>query len=316
MRPMMRRGAAALAVLTLIVVCAAPAQVSGSAGRPAGIAGVSGSAIISYHAKWNMVSTPYLLANDSTHATFPPAVSNAFRYAGGYAVSDVLTPGTGYWIKFQNAEDVTISGTDLTVLTVNLVPGWNLIGSISTPVAVANITTPDTTLVLSPFFRFAYAVGYVETDTIFPGYGYWVFTDHAGSIMLTGTTAMEFASGRPVNIQPCGELPPAPPVAEEMDAPVVPDAYLLAQSYPNPFNPSTTIRFELPAESRVTLTVHDMLGRPVATLYEGIRGEGVHSFEWNAGDRASGMYFYRLTAVDLVRPGEVYSAAGKMVLTR
>ena len=75
---------------------------------------------------------------------------------------------------------------------------------------------------------------------------------------------------------------------------------LLQQNYPNPFNPTTTIQFTLTRSSMVTLKVFDMLGRLVATLISRRYESGTHSVAWDAGDRSSGVYFYRLEAGDVV----------------
>lgn len=79
-----------------------------------------------------------------------------------------------------------------------------------------------------------------------------------------------------------------------------PVAFALRQNYPNPFNPSTTIKYELPRASHVTLTVYDVLGREVATLVNGVEQPGSKSVEFNAGNMASGVYFYRIQAGDYV----------------
>ena len=70
----------------------------------------------------------------------------------------------------------------------------------------------------------------------------------------------------------------------------------LHRKYTKPFNPSTTIKYELPEASHVTLTVYDLLGREVATLVSGVEELGYKSVEWNASGVSSGVYFYRLTA--------------------
>jgi hypothetical protein len=69
-------------------------------------------------------------------------------------------------------------------------------------------------------------------------------------------------------------------------------------SYPNPFNPTTTIKFDLPVPSHVSLVVYDVLGRKVAVLENGMKEAGYHSATWNASKIAIGMYFARLTATD------------------
>ncbi len=72
--------------------------------------------------------------------------------------------------------------------------------------------------------------------------------------------------------------------------------YALNENYPNPFNPSTTIRFQLPKSSMTSLKIFNALGQAIATLVEGQREAGLHQVQWNAMDIASGVYFYRLQA--------------------
>jgi|AntRauTorckE6833_2_1112554.scaffolds.fasta_scaffold00354_23 photosystem II stability/assembly factor-like uncharacterized protein len=84
---------------------------------------------------------------------------------------------------------------------------------------------------------------------------------------------------------------------EEISQKDIPSTITLDQNYPNPFNPSTVINFEIPQNSRVKLEVFDMMGRKVRTLLNGkIRSAGQHSVTFNANDLASGIYIYRLTA--------------------
>jgi hypothetical protein len=70
----------------------------------------------------------------------------------------------------------------------------------------------------------------------------------------------------------------------------------LHPNQPNPFNPMTTIRFALPERMLVTLTVHDVAGRVVATLVNDVREAGNHAITWNANGMASGVYFAKLRA--------------------
>lgn len=76
----------------------------------------------------------------------------------------------------------------------------------------------------------------------------------------------------------------------------VPEAYSLAQNYPNPFNPSTTIEFSIPRNETVTLKVYDMLGREVRTLVSENLAAGSYKTRFDAGNLASGVYFYLLQA--------------------
>jgi len=81
---------------------------------------------------------------------------------------------------------------------------------------------------------------------------------------------------------------------EEDAATEMPTQYELYNAYPNPFNPSTTIMFDLPEASKVRLVVYDMLGREVAVLADGERPAGHYSLRFDAGKLSSGMYIYRL----------------------
>jgi flagellar hook assembly protein FlgD len=78
--------------------------------------------------------------------------------------------------------------------------------------------------------------------------------------------------------------------------PQVPDKFALSQNYPDPFNPSTTILYQLPQAGHVTLRVYNILGQEVATLVDEIQDAGYKSIEWNGRTVASGTYFYRMIA--------------------
>lgn len=73
-----------------------------------------------------------------------------------------------------------------------------------------------------------------------------------------------------------------------------PGDFGLHANYPNPFNPSTTVRYSIPVSGWVTLSVVDLLGRRVATLIDGHVVAGTHSTDWNAATLPSGVYFGRL----------------------
>ncbi len=89
--------------------------------------------------------------------------------------------------------------------------------------------------------------------------------------------------------------------AEATESQPLPTAYALAENYPNPFNPATTIDFALPEPQRVRLAVYAVDGRLIATLKDESMTAGRHSVVWNGrndgGDPvASGIYFYRIEA--------------------
>lgn len=72
------------------------------------------------------------------------------------------------------------------------------------------------------------------------------------------------------------------------------ETYALEPAYPNPFNPSTQIRFALPEYGHVRLAIYDLTGREVARLVDGPMQSGTHTVTWSAGALPSGTYFYRI----------------------
>lgn len=98
-------------------------------------------------------------------------------------------------------------------------------------------------------------------------------------------------------------------------------AFTLDQNFPNPFNPGTTIRFEIPFYSNVTLSIFDISGREISRLVNGESfNTGVFSYYFDAGslDLASGVYFYRLIATDpsSINSKNAYTSVKKMILIK
>lgn len=82
--------------------------------------------------------------------------------------------------------------------------------------------------------------------------------------------------------------------------PTVPETFTLYQNYPNPFNPYTEIGFDLPHSTDVKLEIYNIMGQKVATLVDQSLSAGHHSFQWDASNQASGVYFYKITTGDIV----------------
>ena len=89
----------------------------------------------------------------------------------------------------------------------------------------------------------------------------------------------------------------------------VPTKFALNQNFPNPFNPLTSITFNLPNKLFVSLKIFDLIGREVATIVSEELSAGTYSKQWNANGMTSGVYFYRLQAGS-------YSETKKLVLLR
>ena len=86
---------------------------------------------------------------------------------------------------------------------------------------------------------------------------------------------------------------------------VMPSNYFLSQNFPNPFNPITTLRYELPKDSFVDVTIYDMLGNVVNNLVDANESPGYKSIQWNATNNqgetvSAGVYLYKIQAGDFV----------------
>lgn len=123
----------------------------------------------------------------------------------------------------------------------------------------------------------------------------WIVGD-GGTILKTSTGAVTSA-GTPMNKIP------------------VPTGFVLEQNFPNPFNPSTSIRFGIPEASTVSIRVFDLLGRSVATLFTGSKEAGFHQVRWDA-DVSAGVYVYRIECRSTSDPTNSFTQVKKMLFIK
>ena len=88
-----------------------------------------------------------------------------------------------------------------------------------------------------------------------------------------------------------------------------PNSFKLFQNFPNPFNPSTIIKYKIPKESFVFIKVYDIIGREIATLVSEQQKAGYYNVQFNAANLPTGIYFYRISSGN-------YSAVNKMLLLK
>ena len=254
---------------------------------------------------WNLLSLPLDVPDAAVTTLYPSALTNAYGYNGSYYQVDTMEKGPSVWIKFGYDQLVFMDGDEITSDTIGVTAGWNLVGGISTPVLVSNVTTSDPGLTIGGFWE--YNGSYKLTDTVQASKGYWVNVSQSGSIMMFSNPPSGVAVHK-IRVIPDGEMPPSPPegeIASPADGglAMTPTKFRLAQNYPNPFNPVTTIGYEIASSSSLTgllamtrLVVYDLLGREVAVLVNEVRVPGKYEVQFNASQLPSGVYMYRLQA--------------------
>ena len=126
--------------------------------------------VISLDAGWNMVSIPVIPADASVTAIFGDSITlPVYEYNAGYKSVTSLEPKKGYWVLADSPANIEITGTVPSDLGVTVVPGWNMLGPVSSGVQVSSFTgiTPPV---------YGYDSGYKSVTTLEQTEGYWVLT--------------------------------------------------------------------------------------------------------------------------------------------
>lgn len=251
--------------------------------------------IISFISGWNLTSLPLNNLEDySPGAVFKNAISKIYCYAQNYKAVDSLKFGYGYWVKYQNPEIINLGYSYTREARIKVSQGWNLIGSLSIPFPVANITSEPPGLITSQIFTYD-GINYTNVDTIRPGKGYWIKANSDATLIFSQNTVLS----NKINILLLNETPPSPPSENSNSSLLTPDRFLLHNAYPNPFNPSTKIKIDVPENSNVELSVYNILGQKVKTLLNTNLSAGSYEIEWNGSSEtnsklSSGVYFIKM----------------------
>ncbi len=135
---------------------------------------------------WNLISVPLLVPDFQKNTLYPTSVSSAFGYTGSYVVFDTLQNGMGFWLKFPSTQNVSMTGTYLIRDTLDVQAGWNLVGSVTSPLPASAVLPVPPVVLNSSFYGFSNTSGYVAADTLLPGRAYWVKVSEAGQLALGG----------------------------------------------------------------------------------------------------------------------------------
>ena len=239
----------------------------------------------------------------------------------GYMESWILEPGKGYWLRTYepgvitltsgalaktanqdfslNANNISINGSDL-YFGVGLSQRERLSYSLppKPPAGAFDVRFKDGWRVVKDY-------GEVEvmptTETLTISYDISLNAGEHHNWVLSSETLDDYV------LEDAGELtvPSAERFILERKA-VVPATFTLHQNFPNPFNPITTLRYDLPSDALVTLSIYDMLGREITQLVNITQQAGFKSVQWDATDSkgrpvSAGVYLYQIQAGEFVQ---------------
>lgn len=278
-----------------------------------------GASTIPVSTGWNMIG-PYDMNVATAGITTTPAGiinSSFYSYQGGYAVADTLKFGKGYWIRVTQGGTLNLPAGLTKKPTASFAPqhyhnDWGrliitdaagntktvYLKTNSTDLSMYDLPPVPPTGVFDVRFNTNRDVANISemsgVDVLLQSASY-PLTLQAENVDLVLRSAV---SDRLLNsVLKNGQtitLADASVSAIHIEGEVKPLQYTLEQNFPNPFNPATVIRYQIPEAGLVTLKVFDALGREVKTLVNENKDPGKFSIELNASGMASGIYMYEL----------------------
>ena len=144
----------------------------------------TGTILVPYSSGWNIVGLPLDVEDALYSILFPESIEGTlYSFNGGYNLATTLTHGEGYWLRFFIDDSTIITGNVIDELTISLNEGWNLITGLITSFNISEIQDPDVIIIPGTIYGFT-SGGYLNTENIEPGKGYWIRTNNSGSIIL------------------------------------------------------------------------------------------------------------------------------------
>jgi hypothetical protein len=206
----------------------------------------------------------------------------------GVAMLQTPFPFGGRPTQFTATFRSTVVGGDIAYIIIGMMKGDSVIASVDSCTFKVDSSFSQFT---TRHFRIAYQSNLVPDSMVIIIASGLAF-GHVGTELIVDE--ISFSGGGATDVS---------------EVATIPRAFGLSQNFPNPFNPSTTIRYQIAAHGPVTLKVFDLLGCEITTLVDELKAPGEHKVTWNASRVASGVYIYRLQSGPFVE-------AKKLVLLR
>lgn len=210
------------------------------------------------------------VVNMKTGAMTSLGTNGSTQRVGGLAINPVN--GT-LWMSLRNT-----SGAVDNIYKVNRNTGLSsLVGSAGIGIAIIDIV-------------------FDKKGTLFGLAGNGTAINSLIRIDTTNGSATVIGSMGKADLQALAIDPDMPAEKNQEPPAAIPSTITLEQNYPNPFNPVTTIRYAIPSETNVTLTIYNLLGQSVRELINERQSAGWKEIRWDASNLSSGIYFYKLAA--------------------
>ena len=133
---------------------------------------------------WNLVGLPLIVEDPSYEILFPDAIEETFYgFDESYSLENDCEMGRGYWLRFDESSATQITGIPIDTLEIHFMEGWNLISGNHTGVEIPHILDPYEIIIPGTIYQFD--EGYIETELIQPGKGYWIRSNSYGFIYFT-----------------------------------------------------------------------------------------------------------------------------------
>ena len=222
-----------------------------------------------------------------------------------YVETDTIGSQQGFWIRTETGFTGTVGGLPVYQDTLHLSRGWHLISGISESLPVSAVQTLPEHSLAAAYAWNAETQQYTSVGTMKPGMGVWVAifrecdlvmdSKHADDTYLpkiSGFLEGDFA-------RHFGSTPPPPPEIQSGES--LPVAFDLQPNVPNPFNGTTTLRYQISKPVHVKIEIFNLLGRHVRTCVDEDHEPGRYRFSWTGTNThgfqvPSGIYFCRMTA--------------------
>jgi len=153
----------------------------------------TGSVTVEHIEGWNLIGLPLAVESGYYSDLFPTSVSGTlYGFSGTYTQEAELIPGAGYWLVFSDDGSDELSGESINSLSLELTQGWNMISGVTLPVEISAVDDPESIIV--PGTLYGFSGTYQNSETLFPGQGYWLNADADGQVTVSSGGAARSTS--------------------------------------------------------------------------------------------------------------------------